>query len=390
MSEVSLKSSSQLSDNTQEEFEGESSLYIKSKGKEDTDVYPDAELNISRETASVFQLKRRWEKTPSMLDLTPDFQREYVWNIRKQSELIESLLMGIPLPAIYVRENEKGVYIVVDGKQRLTTLFRFINGEFKLENLTILPSYKGMRFSDLTPLEQNKIEDYTLQVNAIKPPTSDRVIFDLFDRVNRGGAPLNNQEMRNALYQGNATKLINDLAESRSFIDATENSIASKHMKDRYLVLRFLAFYILREKIIINKAKGEILIYKSNLEDFLGSTMKFLNKLDSLDPIFLNLKNTFLKTMEIAAEMVVPIGGFRLPAKPGGVKRPLNMAFFESFSYLLSKMTNPQKELVKFHYDNLLNNEKYLFSLTHSVDSNRQIEARYNCIDEELTKILNP
>ncbi|MCE9139257.1 DUF262 domain-containing protein, partial [Bacteroides thetaiotaomicron] len=83
----------------------------------------------------------------------------------------------------------------------------------------------GSRFADLTPLEQNKIEDCSLTLHVIKAPTSDRVTFDLFDRVNRGGTRLNNQEMRNALYQGNATKLINRLAKKEAFVEATEGSI---------------------------------------------------------------------------------------------------------------------------------------------------------------------
>ena len=97
-------------------------------------------------------------------------------------------------------------------------------------------------FDKLTPLEQNKIEDCSLTLHVIKAPTSDRVTFDLFDRVNRGGTRLNNQEMRNALYQGNATELINRLAEKEAFVEATEHSIPANHMKDRYLVLRFVAF----------------------------------------------------------------------------------------------------------------------------------------------------
>ena len=122
--------------------------------------------------------------------------------------------MGIPIPVFYVKERNDGVYVVVDGKQRLTTLFDFIDNKFALRNLSILTEYENVTFDSLSPLDQNKIEDCTLTINVIKPPTSDRVTFDLFDRVNRGGTRLNNQEMRNALYQGNATRLIDRLAVS--------------------------------------------------------------------------------------------------------------------------------------------------------------------------------
>ena len=146
------------------DFEGEYTIRTASNQQtyEPNTVYPDAVLNIARESASVFQLKRKWEKTPPMLNLTPDFQRGLVWKTKQKSELIESILMGIPLPLIYVKEDEKGVYLIVDGKQRLSTLFSFINNEFALDKLTILKDKNGSRFADLTPLEQNKIEDCSL------------------------------------------------------------------------------------------------------------------------------------------------------------------------------------------------------------------------------------
>ena len=136
------------------DFEGEYTIRTASNQQtyEPNTVYPDAVLNIARESASVFQLKRKWEKTPPMLNLTPDFQRGLVWKTKQKSELIESILMGIPLPLIYVKEDEKGVYLIVDGKQRLSTLFSFINNEFALDKLTILKDKNGSRFADLTQI----------------------------------------------------------------------------------------------------------------------------------------------------------------------------------------------------------------------------------------------
>lgn len=365
-------------------FEGEDTLSM-DKFSRESDIYPDAKLNISRETASVFQMKRRWERNPSMLDLCPSFQREDVWSSKKRCELIESILMGIPIPAFYVRENEDGVHVVVDGKQRFTTLFNFIDGKFRLDKLTILKSYNTLYFSDLTPTEQNKIEDYTIWLNVIKAPTSDRVIFDLFDRVNRGGERLNNQEMRNALYQGNSTELINELAKFTGFISATENAATPKHMKDRYLVLRFLAFYVLNEEMNLGTERNvKYLQYKSNIEDFLGSFMRLLNSLEPTSPILDKLRKVFYRVMDLANATVKNLGGFRLPPNEDGHKRPINMAFFESFCYLLAKIKDSTPCHITKVYNELLSNEKYISSLTHSVDSIRQINTRYNCVKEYL------
>lgn len=352
------------------------------------DIYPDAVLNISKETASVFQLKRRFEKTPSMLDLTPPFQRELVWSTKQKSELIESIIMGIPIPVFYVKENSNGVYVVVDGKQRLTTLFEYLDNNFALDRLSILKNYKGLKFSDLNPLDQNKLEDCTLTLNVIKAPTSDRVTFDLFDRVNRGGTRLNNQEMRNALYQGNSTKLIDKLAKHPYFIDAAEN-IDPKHMKDRLLVLRFLSFYMLQEGISRNTEDGSTLDYKSNIEDFLGKNMSFLNSLDESDPLLTQLESMFIDTMAQANEYILPLGGFRLPASDNKQKRPLNMAFFESLGYLIAKHKFASINEANEVYTRLLSNPHYLYSITNSVDSRIQIKARYDYIADILEDLNN-
>lgn len=323
-----------------------------------------------------------------MLNLTPDFQRGLVWKAKQKSELIESILMGIPLPLIYVKEDEKGVYLIVDGKQRLSTLFSFINNEFALDKLTILKDKNGSRFADLTPLEQNKIEDCSLTLHVIKAPTSDRVTFDLFDRVNRGGTRLNNQEMRNALYQGNATKLINRLAKKEVFVEATEGSIPDDHMKDRYLVLRFTAFYLWQQHITIDPDTHEPLDYRSNVEDFLGKTMRFLNQLEPENGLFKELDNRFTRAMELAIQLL-PSGGFRLPSSPGK-KRPINMAFFESFSYLLSRLNGEGEQFhrqVQDTYMQLMCNDAYLDSLTRSVDSGKQTYKRYEIINRLIHEL---
>lgn len=372
------------------DFEGEYTLRTASNqpSYEPNTVYPDAVLNIARDSASVFQLKRKWEKTPPMLNLTPDFQRGLVWNPKQKSELIESILMGIPLPLIYVKEDEKGVYVIVDGKQRLHTLFSFINNEFVLGKLTILKDKNGCRFDDLSPLEQNKIEDCSLTLHVIKAPTSDRVTFDLFDRVNRGGTRLNNQEMRNALYQGNATRLIDRLAQKKVFVEATERSIPSNHMKDRYLVLRFTAFYLWQQHVTIDPDTNTPLEYRSNIEDFLGKTMRFLNRLDSEDSLFKELDTRFTRAMELAM-WLLPSGGFRLPSSLGK-RRPINMAFFESFSYLLSRQDGEGEQFncqVQDVYMRLMHDTTYLDSLTHSVDSGKQTEKRYEIINRLISEL---
>lgn len=372
------------------EFEGQDTMTSSSLNHYDEpeDIYPDAVLNISRDTASVFQLKRKWEKVPSMLNLTPDFQRDLVWSKKQKSELIESIVMGIPLPVFYVKENEAGVYIVVDGKQRLTSLFDFINDKFSLEGLRILRDYNGKKFSGLSALDQNKIEDCSLNLNVIKAPTSDRVTFDLFDRVNRGGTQLNHQEMRNALYQGTSTKLIEELASSRQFSKATEHSVSTNRMKDKYLMLRLLAFYMWQEGMTIDTETKERLEYKSNIEDFLGKTMSYINTLQYDSSEVAGLKTIMLDSLTRSAKYIVPLGGFRLPAKAGCKKRPINMALFECLGYFMAKSRLSSKDEIADVYFKLIENDDFLNALTYSIDSSRQIDKRYKIVGELLTEYL--
>lgn len=131
---------------------------------------------------------------------------------------------------------------------------------------------------------------------------------------------------------------------------------------------------------------GQRLEYKSNLEDFLGKTMSFLNGLKYQDELIEKLRVVFDECMCHTAEYVIPLGGFRLPSDEGRQKRPINMAFFESFSYLIAKMDNISKDEVRKAYLLLLDNNEYVNSLTYSVDSRKQTHLRYEMINSYLQK----
>lgn len=403
------KMSAEKSTDNPEEFEGEETLggeardHSPSTKSDDASIYPDATVNITPESASVFQLKRKHDKEPPLIDLEPDFQRLSVWSLQQKSELIESILMGIPLPLIYVKEDDKGVYIIVDGRQRLTTLFEYMNHEFPLGNLKVLKNLNGAYFSEvkkngtkcdnhLTQLQQSKIEDYSLALHVIKPPTPDRVTFDLFDRVNRGGTRLNNQEMRNAIYQGAATDLLNRLVTLDSFKIATENSIKPDRMKDKYLILRVIGFYLWRKKKLLNvKEKNFPLVeYRSDLEDFLGKTMLFLN--DQKGSKFCaNVPELFDQTMKMS-RTVLGEGCFRLPPQAGGSRRPINMALFETASYLIIELIHsPQKNfgMIKNQFEKLLSDEDFIHSTTYNVDSNKSVNKRFELVEAIIKEIQN-
>lgn len=286
----------------------------------------DTEVRIAKEQSSVFELLRK--ESHGKLVLAPDFQRKDVWDRKHQSELVESILMGIPIPLIYLFEDENGIRQIIDGKQRVSALKAYINNDFKLTELSMFPKLKGLKFSDIPQLLQSKLEDYQLHCYVIQPPTPEYVKFNIFERVNRGGINLNKQEMRHALYQGIATELIKDLAESDEFILSTGKGVKPERMRDRYLVLRFVSFYLLFTE------KNSFIPYGSDIDSFLASTMKFLNSKASKETID-RVRNACLYGMR---NIYILLGSdaFRFDPKNGGNRRPINMGLFEMLVFAFS------------------------------------------------------
>lgn len=365
-----------------EEFEGEETLNAGS-ASDDEQVYPLEKIRIEKGRMSLFEIKRRVERKDIQLD--PNFQRQNVWYSKQKSELIESILMGIPIPVFYFFESKDAKIQIVDGRQRITTVIDFMNDKFKLGKLEKLnPNKKnskdennGKKFSDLDALLQRKIEDYQIDTYIIQPPTPEKIKFDIFDRVNRGGTSLNNQEMRNALYQGNATKLIDELSELDIFKDATGNSIESKRMKDRYIILRFIGFFLYRSHNL-----GEI-EYQGNIDEFLKQVMEFLNELNDYDAeLIRDIISAFTKSMSFAYKNY-GTDIFRFDNKSGENKRPINMALFESLAYLFvlccDKNKIPSKESIEKLKSNF-NPDKFI----KGVDSTANVRYRFDEVERFL------
>ena len=354
-----------------EELEGESSL------ENHETNYPNISIKLVKEQFSIFELKRRQEVSKT-IEIAPDFQRNPVWDTQQNCELIESILIGIPIPPIYLFEDKNGIKQVVDGRQRLSCVFDYINDRLKLVNLKILTGENGKKFSDLIPLLQAKIEDYQILAYTIQHPTPEKIKFDIFDRVNRGGTRLNNQEMRNALYLGKATRLLNKLSKSESFLVATDNGISAKRMKDKYIILRFLGFYLLKTSQLEN------LDYKSDIDEFLAEVMKQINKYD--DSQILELENLFILAMNNCSQ-ILGKNAYRFES-PEERRRPINMGLFESLGYAfaLSLPENLKSSKIKQKVD-LLKAEMEMF--TGIIDSSNAVKYRFDKADEIRRELKN-
>lgn len=347
------------------------------------DVYLKNNIKVEREFYSIYELKRKYDKKDKII-LDSDFQRNLVWNKKQKSELIESVLMGLPLPVIYLSEDRKGKLIVVDGRQRLNTFFEYMDNKFRLSNLNILKNESLKMFKELDLNLQSKLEDFQLITQVIKPPTSDRVKFDIFDRVNRGGTVLNNQEMRNALYQGKATKLLKDLANEIEFKDVTFNSLNSNRMKDRYAILRFIAFYLWKNEKLKDE-DGNKVEYKSDIDEFLGKTMEILNCYTDLEIV--KLENLFKKTVR-NIKYYIGENAFKYNIQKGR-KSPINMILFETTFYIMASIDlKDVSDMGKFKddYEKLTRSKEYLQTIGEHRDSVNSIVYRFNLVDKLVSK----
>ncbi|HLC14693.1 MAG TPA: DUF262 domain-containing protein, partial [Thermodesulfovibrionia bacterium] len=158
-------------------------------GSTDLGQYPIDSVLIRTEPRTVFEITRRIKAKQYIMD--SDFQRDFVWDLKRQSRLIQSALMRIPLPVFYLAEQNDGRVIVVDGLQRLTTFYHFINNKFQLRDLPDPGGnyLNGKYFKDLESKLQNRIEDTPLTLYLIDPKVPERARLDIFERVNSGGTP---------------------------------------------------------------------------------------------------------------------------------------------------------------------------------------------------------
>lgn len=195
---------------------------------------------LEKADRSLSELKRWYDSGRIILD--PEWQRNYVWDRGRASKLIESFLLEIPVPVIYLAKNEDSKYEVIDGLQRLTAVFEFFTNRYKLDRLDVRSDLVGKTFRDLPESDQRKLEDAILRSFELSSGQGD-IHFIVFERLNTGGVKLNDMEIRNCLYRGSLNTLIKDLASNPDFRRCLNQRGIEKRMHDRALVLRFLAFY---------------------------------------------------------------------------------------------------------------------------------------------------
>jgi len=236
------KSSSSSSSSSQKKREDEDISAEDAAAELFRDTTRDA-LRISKSDFTVSSIIDKINR--GKVDLRPSYQREYVWTVRTASKLMESLLLNIPVPTMFFHEVKSGKLEVVDGKQRLTSIWSFVQNEFpggqafKLSGLEVYHELNGKTFDELNETFQEIILDYPLNVHTISKTSQPDFVFEVFERLNMGATQLNEQELRNCIYQGAYTDLLEELTLNESFLFANRSKMPHLRMRDRELILRF-------------------------------------------------------------------------------------------------------------------------------------------------------
>lgn len=394
------------------------------KGIEDEAAAPDdddetkqpfdpSSIKIEKRIVTMDAIIRRLEQ--NTIKLNPGFQRKEVWDDMRKCQLIESLLLRIPIPMFYVSADTNDHWMVVDGLQRLSTIRDFVLGQPYLASKKIEERGHGFKLfglefcgnqlnhhdmAELPTLYSNRIMETEFTFTIINPGTPEDVKRNIFKRINTGGIQLSPQEIRNALYGGECSKLLSELAEMRCFKDATGWSVKSLRMEDKELVLRFVAF-LLRDFTKYSKSV--------NVDTWLGDTMMIYNAMPVLDnrdvkklvregnvvvsDVQVMTKNAIKAAFEMAMVRGQQLFGphaFR-KSLPGNRRSPINKSLFETWGVLLSKLTEQEfanilnnKDQLMDEYKNNLYDNDFIVAISRDSMSKWSVGYRYRIVSDLL------
>jgi uncharacterized protein with ParB-like and HNH nuclease domain len=307
--------------------------------------------------------------------IIPPFQRDYVWNQAEASRLVESLLLGLPVPGIFLaKEPESSKLLVIDGQQRLKTLQFFFDGYFnpregdtrrrifKLDK--VQKQFQGKTYQDLIDSDRMTLDDSTIHATVIKqesPNEDNTSIYHVFERLNTGGRKLTPQEIRVAIYMGDLNNMIVDLNDTPSWRQLFGKK--NNRLKDQELILRFFAMYTGQKT------------YQKPMKEFLNKfNLKYKNasvsKLENLRNIFIKTADTILRCLGVNA--------FR-------PDRVFNTSAYDALmvgvANLLSKGIPIDESKLKISVGNLFKNKEFLESITRATSDESVVLKRQKLVD---------
>lgn len=327
--------------------------------------------------------------TRKTIKLDPEYQRNHRWSEETSSKLIESLILNIPVPLVYLSQDvdvdaddadDLARYSVIDGQQRLTAIYNFMTNELALEGMEVLKPLNGSKYKDLPPFLIRRLEERTIKCLRIDSTLDPQVKYDIFERLNSGSVKLEAQELRNAIYRGSFNKLIKDLAKHEDFrvlnqisLDKPEDSKKVQKMEDVELVLRFFA---LRNNNYKNLKKGFKL--------FLSESMEELNKLS--DDELLRLSSQFVKTMKVIREHFgdQAFAKYRFENLEFVQMSKFNAAVYDALAIAVADEVNLDSpdfsKLNSITFKDLFKNSNFFDSVSGSVNDKEKVSTRIDAV----------
>lgn len=343
-------------------------------------------IKIRRDPFTISELVDKMEHGEIRFD-TPFQRRPDLWDEVKQSRLIESLLLKLPLPAFYFDETdtdeEAEVWNVIDGLQRCSVFKNFIvEKTMRLRNLEFLfNEYDGKSFDDLPRTMQRRITQTPITMYLIEKGTPEEVKFNIFKRINTSGLTLTPQEIRHAMNQGLAAETVAEMANESAFITATCHIIKPERMEDRDFVTRFVAFFL-----------QDYNSYEPDMDGFMTKGMALIKKQSPEERKA--MKETFVKAMKTASN-IFGDDAFRKRRDEYDRRRPINKALFETLSVWLAKCTDEERNLlverksvVNRLFIELNNDDKFFYALSSGTGQKDSVNYRHRMIRKLINDVL--
>ncbi len=319
------------------------------------------------------------------IKLDPDYQRNYVWDNKKASMLIESIILNVPIPVIYVSQEKDDSWSVIDGLQRLNSLKRFFDGKFKLSGLEILSELNKQDINTLNPKALRMLKNGLLRVIMITHDSNEEIKYDVFMRLNTGSVHLTEQELRNCLYRGSFNKLLKELTQNKRWQTLIGLNGPHKRMADRELALRFLA--IVKHW---DAEKGEITNYKGRMKSFLNGFMNTYKNIDQKNSD--NWRSFFDETVENVLN-IYGENAFKRINLDGSRENSINRALMDVIMLSTAQHSieelMPHKEQINETLRNLIvNDTEFRNSVKIGTSDTKVITYRLKKWCDELNKII--
>lgn len=324
------------------------------------------------------------------IDLDPAFQRRDAWNDKMRSSFIESILLGVPIPQIVLaeRNTENGSsYIVLDGKQRLTSIMKFSQASsdyesFRLGQLDVLRSLNGKTYNTLPDKERNTFDNRTIRAVVIRGWTSESTLYSIFLRLNVGSLTLSPQELRKALHPGPFVDYIDELSiKMNSYQYLLGKNSPDKRMRDTELLLRIFGY------------KFNIDNYHGNLKDFLDDTCKKLNNSwEQQREEIQEFGNNFSASVDFLKELLQSDQDLFKASKVFVTNPRLNKAIFEVLAYNFTSksiinLVSAQRDLFIKKFEELKSTEEFNYSINNTTKETGRLKTRFTLFAQMVDKI---